>query len=105
MSKAMLRLMDWKSSFRFRYQHILYVVVCALIIVTFAVFFSEKILGSGKNLMAYSLFSTDKYSSWYVPFLRITGSVLIVYNRRRRRRICPVFKCRCKYWFCVGRLA
>lgn len=76
MSSAMLRLMEWKATFRFRYQHILYVVVCALIIVTVAVFLDEKILGSGKKLMAYSLFSTDKYTSWYVPFLRVSGSIL-----------------------------
>lgn len=76
MSKIMLGLFQWKSRFKFRYQHILYVVVCALIIVIIAYFFDNRILGSGKDLMAHTLFTPDKYSSWYVPGLRIAGPIL-----------------------------
>ncbi len=76
MAKLMLALLKWKSTFKFRYQHILYLIVCALTIVTIAYFFDDKILGSGKELMENTLFTSDKYSSWYVPGLRIAGPVL-----------------------------
>jgi len=51
MAKMMLALLKWKSKFKFRYQHILYLIICALIIATIAYFFDDRILGSGKNLM------------------------------------------------------
>jgi H+/Cl- antiporter ClcA len=75
-SKIILALLRWKSKFRLTYQHVLYVVVCALIIAAIAYFFDTRILGSGKELMTHALFTTDKYSSWYVPGLRMGGSVL-----------------------------
>jgi len=76
MSKAILILLKWKSKFKFRYQHILYLVICALILVATAYFVDDKILGSGKNLMQHTLFTSDKYSEWYVPGLRIAGPIL-----------------------------
>lgn len=76
MAKLMLALLKWKSTFKFRYQHILYLIVCALTIASIAYFFDDKILGSGKELMENTLFTTDKHSSWYVPGLRIAGPVL-----------------------------
>ncbi len=76
MSKLILILLRWKSKFRFRYQHLLYVAVCALIIAALAIFLDDKVLGSGKDLMAHTLFTSDKYSSWYVPGLRIAGPIL-----------------------------
>lgn len=76
MAKLILALLKWKSTFKFRYQHILYLVICALIIVSIAYFFDNKILGSGKDLMENTLFTADKHSSWYVPGLRIAGPVL-----------------------------
>ncbi|HVT86635.1 MAG TPA: chloride channel protein [Chitinophagaceae bacterium] len=76
MSKIMLGLFQWKSRFKFRYQHILYVVGCATIVVFVAYFFDDRILGSGKNLMTHTLFTSDKYSAWYVPGLRIAGPIL-----------------------------
>jgi H+/Cl- antiporter ClcA len=33
-------------------------------------------LSSGKNIMTQVLFTPDKYSSWYVPGLRIAGPLL-----------------------------
>lgn len=76
MSKLMLILNKWKSTFRFRYQHLLYVLGCGFIIAAFAFFITDKSLGSGKEYMTTVLFSPDKYSAWYIPFLRISGSVL-----------------------------
>ncbi len=76
MSKIMLGLLRWKSKFKFRYHHVIYVAVCALIIASVAYFLDERVLGSGKDLMAHTLFTSDKYSSWYVPGLRIAGPIL-----------------------------
>ncbi len=76
MSKVILLLLHWKARFRFTYQHILYLVICSLMIVAIAHFFDNKILGSGKDIMTQTLFTTDKYSDWYVPGLRIAGPIL-----------------------------
>lgn len=76
MAKLILALLRWKSKFKFRYQHILYIIVCALAIVSIAFFVDDKILGSGKNLMEETLFTSDKYSAWYVPGLRIAGPIM-----------------------------
>lgn len=76
MSKLMLVLLRWKSTFKFRYQHIFYIIICALIIVSVAFFLDERMLGSGKDIMTHRLFSSDKYSPWYMPILRVFGPVL-----------------------------
>ena len=76
MSKIILFLLRWKAKFRFRFHHILYLIICSLVIVGIAFFIDERIMGSGKDLMANTLFTSDKYSPWYVPVLRITGPVL-----------------------------
>ena len=76
MSKVILALLKWKSSFRTRQKHIIYIVVCALILVSLAVFINHMALGSGKHIMTETLFTADKYLPWYIPFLRMIGSVL-----------------------------
>lgn len=76
MSKIMLALLRWKSKFRFTYQHLLYVTICGLIIACVAFFLDVRILGSGKMLMAHSLFTADKYTEWYVPGFRMSGTIL-----------------------------
>ena len=74
-SRVILSLQRWKSAFQFKYQHILYLIGCALIIAGFAFFFGENAVGSGKNLMATALFTSHKYTNWYMPLLRMAGSV------------------------------
>jgi len=74
-SRIILSLQRWKSAFKFKYQHILYLMVCAFIIASFAFFFGENAVGSGKNLMTTALFTPDKYTRWYVPLLRMAGSI------------------------------
>jgi len=56
MSKLMLVLGRWKTTFQFKYQHALYVLVTALIIATFAFCITDKALGSGKEYMLNILF-------------------------------------------------
>lgn len=73
MSKIILRLFHWKASFRFTRQHVLYVAGCAILLAALAFFVDERVLGSGKELMTTSLFSGNKYNSWYMPVLRFIG--------------------------------
>ncbi len=76
MSVIILRIFRWKKSFKFTYQHVLYVVVCALLMATIAYFIDPAILGSGRNIMLTTLFSSDKYVHWYTAFFRIVGPIL-----------------------------
>ena len=76
MSKAILALLKWKSGFTSRSKHIIYIITCAVLLVSIAVFISDKALGSGKHIMTDALFTTDKYLPWYIPLLRMVGSML-----------------------------
>jgi H+/Cl- antiporter ClcA len=76
MSKLILFILAWKAKFKFTWHHILYVIGCALIMVFLAVFVNKEVLGSGKDIMQKTLFTSDKYSLWYTPLLRIGGPLL-----------------------------
>jgi H+/Cl- antiporter ClcA len=75
MARGMLKLFHWKAGFRSIRQHIWYIVGCALIIAGLAFFVDERVLGSGKALMTTALFTPNKYNPWYLPLLRIAGSM------------------------------
>lgn len=76
MSKVILKLLKWKSGFRFRYQHILYILGCAMTLVSIAYFLDPGIMGSGKDLMTTALFTEQKQVPAMSPFLRIAGPIL-----------------------------
>src|SRR3569833_2343849 len=76
MSKIILSILKWKATFKFNYQHVLYVTGCALLIVSMAYFVSYDAIGSGKDLMQRVLFTSDKYSVWHTPLLRVAGTML-----------------------------
>lgn len=76
MARWMLLILKWKAGFKTVIQHVLFVVACALIIACAAFFINGSVLGSGKDLMTRVLFTNDKYSAWYMPLLRIGGSLL-----------------------------
>jgi H+/Cl- antiporter ClcA len=44
--------------------------------ITLAYFVNREILGSGKDVMQNTLFTSAKYVHWYSPILRITGPLL-----------------------------
>src|SRR6185295_10181211 len=69
MAKIILALLKWKSAFKFKWQHVLYIVMCALCLVTIAILLDDSILGSGKELMTHTLFTNDKYSTVRTPLL------------------------------------
>lgn len=76
MSKLILWIFRWKVGFKFKYQHVMFVSGCALIMVFLACFVNRDVLGSGKDIMERTLFTSSKYVVWYTPFLRIIGSLL-----------------------------
>jgi H+/Cl- antiporter ClcA len=76
MSRVILSIQKWKSTFKFKYQHILFLIVSALIIAGFAFFLNENAMGSGRNLMTTALFTSNKYTAWYMPLLRISGTAI-----------------------------
>lgn len=76
MSKVILVILKWKSKFKLNRDHIIYVVSCALILACVAIFVNDTVLGSGKDVMERVLFTSDKYSAWYAPLLRILGPLL-----------------------------
>jgi H+/Cl- antiporter ClcA len=75
-TKIIVKIFAWTRRFNARIKQVVYIIFCGLIIASIAYFLNEGILGSGKELMNHALFSSDKTVEWYVPFLRIAGSVL-----------------------------
>lgn len=51
------------------------VLACALCVATPAYFFGMDAMGSGHGYMERILFSNDKTTAWYMPFVRIAGLV------------------------------
>ncbi|MES2113280.1 MAG: chloride channel protein [Bacteroidota bacterium] len=76
MSKLVLFIFKIKARFKFQWQHVVYVVTCALILVSMAFFVSQSALGSGKDIMQTTLFTQHKYVAWYTPLLRIGGTLV-----------------------------
>jgi H+/Cl- antiporter ClcA len=71
MSKIILLIFRWKNKFKFNYQHVLYIIACALIIATLAFFINNKIFGSKKEIMTTTLFTSNNSLPWYMPLFRI----------------------------------
>ncbi len=76
MSKIILSILRWKKKFKFTYQHLLYVLSCGIIIALIAFFLDIRILGSGREIMTTTLFSSAKNVHWYTAFYRISGTIL-----------------------------
>ncbi len=75
-SKWMLILIRWKKSFTKNRQHLVYLVVCGLVVACLAIFVTESMFGSGKALITKTLFTSEKYSTWYISLFRVIGPVL-----------------------------
>jgi H+/Cl- antiporter ClcA len=76
MSKLILAILKWRSTFKFSWQQAVYIVCCALVVVSLAFFIDERVFGSGKEIMTTTLFTSHKYLPWYMPLLRTVGPVL-----------------------------
>ena len=74
-SKLMLSIMSWKARFTKKYQTIFYLIMGGLLIALAGIFIHPDAIGSGKSVMTGTLFTTDKYVPWYLPFVRIAGLI------------------------------
>ncbi|MFN8164719.1 MAG: chloride channel protein [Bacteroidia bacterium] len=74
--KIILYIIRKKLFLKKNYQKALYAGLCGLAIALLGVLISSKIFGSGKDLMVSSLFSDQKRMDWYIPLLRMAGSVI-----------------------------
>jgi len=76
LSGTILKIFKWKAKFKFRYQHLIYVSICAFAMAFIAYFLDPQILGSGKRVMTHTLFTSDKYVPWYTAIFRTVGIML-----------------------------
>ncbi len=74
--KIILYIFRKKNALKKNYQKAIYVAACGLFIASLAVLFDGKIFGSGKEIMVSTLFTSQKHLEWYVPFLRVIGSIV-----------------------------
>lgn len=76
LSLMMLQITRWKTRLKNDRQHLVFLVVSALIIASLAFFVNREILGSGKGIMERTLFTDNKHEDWYIPFFRMIGPAL-----------------------------
>ena len=76
MGKIILFIISKKSILKSTFQKASYILICALIIASFAVIFGKETLGSGKELMVNALFTNNKHLEWYIPLCRIFGTII-----------------------------
>jgi H+/Cl- antiporter ClcA len=74
-SKSILLIFAWKDRFRTIRQHILYLLLCSLVLSSIIFFVTEQAMGSGKEIMTTALFTDDKDVDWYLPISRIVGPI------------------------------
>ncbi len=75
MCRLILALMNWKKNFS-AIQNFLFIVFAGLLLAAVAFYLSERVLGSGKELMNEVLFTNEKDGSWQVVLMRVLGPVL-----------------------------
>ncbi|HEX2898211.1 MAG TPA: chloride channel protein, partial [Bacteroidia bacterium] len=74
-SKAILGIFAWKDRFRKFSDHVLYILLCAMVMSTMIYFVTDQAMGSGKEIMNSTLFTTEKRVEWYLPLVRIIGPI------------------------------
>ncbi len=75
MGRTILFLFKKKKALKKNYQKLIYAAVCGLIIASLAFFIDSRTFGTGKEIMANSLFTGNKNMDWYIPILRIFGPI------------------------------
>ena len=76
MGEVILFIFKKKKLIKKTFVSVLFVLLCGLIIASLAVFIDFKIMGSGKEIMVSALFTDEKHLAWYMPLLRIGGSIV-----------------------------
>ncbi len=75
MCRIILAVMQRKRNFTL-VQNLVFVAICAFILVAIALSVSTEMLGSGKDIMNSMLFTGNKGTEWYMPLLRTLGPIL-----------------------------
>lgn len=76
MGKVILYIFKKKNALKKNYQKVIFVAISGLIIAAFAILIDSKTFGSGKEIMISTLFTNQKHLEWYVPILRVIGSIV-----------------------------
>ncbi|MCF8257416.1 MAG: chloride channel protein [Flavobacteriales bacterium] len=76
MARTILKLMAWSKGFSKGYQKYLYVVAGGLFIAVLGYLVGIDAIGSGKETMVKVLFTESKDLEWYVPVLRMLGTIV-----------------------------
>jgi H+/Cl- antiporter ClcA len=76
MGKLILLVLRWKARLKSLRANMVYVIGCAVVLVTLAILFGANALGSGKQVMETVLFTPDRHAHWYIPILRIGSSMV-----------------------------
>lgn len=74
--KIILFVLKRKTVLRKNYQKALYAALGGLIIAALAVLIDVRVFGSGKDIMVSTLFTTQKHLEWYMPVLKLVGSII-----------------------------
>lgn len=75
MSKGILMGIRFTKKFVSNKQQVIYIIICAFILASFGYFMGELSVGSGKEIMEKTLFTEDKSLPWYLPIVRMFGSI------------------------------
>lgn len=74
--KIILAIFKKKKVLKKSYQQMLYAAISGLAIAAIAYWVDSAVFGSGKEIMTETLFSHNKNVAWYVPIIRILGSII-----------------------------
>jgi H+/Cl- antiporter ClcA len=75
MCVLLLKVMQLFRRFTRTWQQVAIVVFCGLFVATFIFFLGTEAMGSGKELMERTLFTSSKSVEWYTPFVRMNGLI------------------------------
>lgn len=76
MGRIILYVFKFKKRLKNNFQHIVFVALCGIAFAGLVILFNGQILGSGKEIMVDTLFTELKEVEWYLPILRMLGSII-----------------------------
>ena len=76
MTKFIMLIFNKKRGLKTKRNRALYALACGLVIASLAVLVDERTFGSGKEIMATTLFTSHKHLEWYIPIIRFFGPII-----------------------------
>lgn len=76
MGRMILALFSLKKKIKSKFGNIAYPLLCGFAVALIGYYIAFEAMGSGKELIQGSLFSSKKHIEWYMPVFRIIGPVL-----------------------------